>query len=53
MDLEQHFQKVDSVKKILFNANTDEQEKTARRLMTVVKDEENQIYVKGVEKDEC
>ena len=46
MDLEQHFQKVDSVKRLLFNANSEEQEKTARRLMTAVKDEEKYIYVK-------
>ena len=49
MDLEQHFQIVDSCKNILFNASNERQEERARNLLNAVKDVENYIYVGGVE----
>ena len=49
MDLEQHFQKVDACKNILFNANDERQETHARQLLKAVEDEENYIYIEGGE----
>lgn len=47
MNLEQHFEIVDSYKNILLNANDERQEKHARQLLASVIDMENYIYVGG------
>lgn len=47
MNLEQHFQKVDACKNILFNANDERQETHARQLLKAVEDEEKNIFIGG------
>lgn len=43
LDLEMHFKREDSIKNLLYNATTEEQEKIARKMLEEVKSEE-EIY---------
>lgn len=42
-DLEMHFKREDSIKNLLYNSTTEEQEKIARKMLEEVKSEEK-IY---------
>lgn len=44
-DIEQHFHRLDSTKRLLFNAVTEQQEKSARMLLSVIEDEGKIIYI--------